>query len=251
MTLSPAKIMNFDAVQLPEKQTTPVFEKEAQELIGELSRFPAEKLAKLMAINPKQAFEAYQHIRAFEIDRTPQKPAVYTYNGIAFRGLDAGTLMPEDINYAQERLVIFSGLYGALRPLDRIKPYRLEMQTLLENNCGKSLYDFWTGRLTAYLQDRLQSDDKIWLNLASAEYAKAINRKTLPADVRIITPDFKQQTAAGYRQVVVHTKKARGMMARFALQHRITEIEHLKAFDSEGYTFSAGLSKEDNWVFVR
>jgi cytoplasmic iron level regulating protein YaaA (DUF328/UPF0246 family) len=101
------------------------------------------------------------------------------------------------------------------------------------------------------LLDRLNKDDKIWVNLSSNEYAKAINRKAIPSNIRVITPDFKQQTATGYRQVTVHTKKARGLMARFIIRNKLTEIEHLKAFDGEGYIFSAQLSKGDSWVFVR
>jgi len=233
------------------KSSNPLFKKEVNTLIDVLKELKAEDISSLMNINPKQAFEVYQQIQAFGLSKTLLKQAAFIYNGIAYQGLDFESLSEEAINYGQEHLVILSGLYGALRPLDLIKPYRLEMQTKLQNKKGENLYDFWTDKLTTYLSERLKSDDKIWINLMSKEYTKVVDVKKLPSGVQIITPDFKEQTATGYRQVVVHTKKARGMLARFIIENKITDIEYLKAFDSEGYSYSEQLSKKGNWVFVR
>lgn len=251
ITLSPAKMMKFDSLDRKGIETKATFTKEALELVGELKQFSVEEILKLMSVNPKQAMEVYQQINAFGLDRTPQKQAMFAYNGIAFQGLDAKSFSEKDVEYAQKHLIIFSGLYGALRPMDMIKPYRLEMQIPLENSAGSSLYDFWRVKLTRFISDRLNEDDKIWINLASNEYTKVIDKKILPQDIRIIEPNFKQQTAKGYKQIVVYTKKARGMMSRFIIQNRITDIEHLKGFDDEGYTFSPELSKGAEWVYVR
>lgn len=250
ITLSPAKLMDFAPISLKEK-TKPLFEDKATELIKILKSFSIEEIKGLMKINPKQAFETYQHIQSFFLDKTDKKQAAYTYNGIAFQGLDYNSLNEDEALYGQGHLIILSGLYGVLQPFDIIKPYRLEMQAKLENEKGMDLYSFWTEHLTKYLITRLKKDDNIWVNLMSNEYTKVINKKALPGTVKVITPDFKEQTATGYRQVVVHTKKARGMFARFIIKNKISEIEHLKAFDEEGYSYSEELSKKGNLIFVR
>jgi len=251
ITLSPAKLIDFDTPVAIKEETEPRFAKQANELIGILNKLTIEEMASLMEINPKQAMTVYQQIHAFHLDKTPRKQAAYAYNGIAYSGLDMKSLTPEETVYAQEHLVILSGLYGALRPLDIIKPYRLEMQARLQNKKGETLYEYWVTSLTKYLTERLNKDDKLWLNLMSSEYTKTINRKQLPKGITVITPVFKQQISTGYKQIVVHTKKARGMMARFVIKHQINDLEHLKTFDEEGYMFSEQLSNEKEWVFVR
>ncbi len=252
ITLSPAKIMNFEAHNILDIQSTvPYFINESNELANNLINIPDNDIAKMMSINQKLAFTTLQQIKAFHLKRTPKKQAALAYNGIAYLGLDFKSLSDTEINYAQNHLLIFSGLYGALRPLDLIKPYRLEMQIKLENKRGNDLYTFWKQTLTEYLIERLNKDDKIWVNLMSNEYTKVIDKKVLPKNIQIITPDFKEQTSTGYRQVVVHTKKARGMMARFIIKNKINTILGLKAFDEEGYTFSEELSDDKKWVFVR
>lgn len=251
ITLSPAKIMDFKTPVVGSESSKPLFVKQAGELIERLSQLEKEDIAHLMSVNPKQAFDAYQQIQSFNISKTPSKQAGYAYNGIAFQGLDIASLADGDIAYAQEHLLILSGLYGSVRPLDMIKPYRLEMQAKLQNSKGENLYKYWTDTLSDYLAKRMKADDRIWINLMSKEYTKVIDFKKLPSDVQVITPDFKEQTATGFRQVVVHTKKARGMLARFIIKNKITDVEYLKAFDYEGYSFSEQLSKKGNWVFVR
>ncbi len=251
ITMSPAKLMDFDKKIPFDLKTTPLFINEADELIAELENFSVEEIKKLMDINFKLAMDTFQYIKAYHISRTPLKQAIYAFNGMAYLGLDAKTFSKDDIEYAQQHLVILSGLYGALQPMDMIKPYRLVMHAALENSSGKNLYTFWSEKLTKYLLERLNGDDKTWINLASAEYTKVIDKKKLPDNIQIITPVFKQQTATGYKQIVVYTKKARGMMVRFIIQNRISNAENLKLFDTEGYSFSEELSKKSEWVFIR
>lgn len=249
--MSPAKIMDFSPSAVKWECSKPKFESQANELMSLLEHLTVEDIMPLMNINVKQAIDVYQYFQSFRMAQAPRKQAALTYNGIAYQGLDFESFDATDVEYAQSHYFVFSALYGMLRPLDEIKPYRLEMQLKLANSKGATLYDYWKETLTNCLIKELKANDNIWLNLMSKEYTKVIDKKQLPKGVRIITPDFKEQTATGYRQVVVHTKKARGLMARFVIKNRVSEIEHLRAFDAEGYTFSDVLSKGDNWVFVR
>lgn len=251
VTLSPAKLLDFKSPVNIDKSTQPLFPNETEELIAELKHFSAEEVTKLMSINPKQGLEVYQYIQAFDIDRTPQRQAAFAYNGIAYKGLDADTLTGKDWGFAQQHLVMISGLYGVLRPLDLIKPYRLEMVIKLANSKGKNLYDFWSDKITHYFSERLLADDKVWVNVTSNEYSKAINRKKLPEGTKIITTVFKQETAQGPKMKVVYAKKARGMMARFIIKNKLTNPEDIKHFDTEGYSFAPMLSNSEEWVFTR
>lgn len=251
ITLSPAKILDFTSNSLSQIASVPVFSEKATELNDILKGLSVKEVGGLMKINPKQALEVYQYIQAFDMDVTPQKQAGAAYNGIAFTGLDAATFSNNDWVFAQEHLIILSGLYGALRPSDMIKPYRLEMLTKLTNNKGKDLYDFWRKEISEYFNRRLTDDDNVWLNLSSNEYSKVMDKKLLPKGLKIITPVFKEQTPQGYKQVTVYAKKARGMMARNVIQKRVKNIEEVQLFDSEGYAFAPFLSSENEWVFIR
>ncbi|WP_108822142.1 peroxide stress protein YaaA [Dysgonomonas sp. Marseille-P4361] len=249
--LSPAKLQNFDTPAKIKEATTPLFEKEANELYASMEGISVSEIGSLMNINPQLAHDVYQYIHAFSLPKTPQKQAIFAYNGIAYKGLDAESMTKEDLKFAQKHLAHITGLYGVLRPLDLIKPYRLEMQIPLANNKGKNLYDFWTETISNYIAKEMEADDNVLINLASKEYSKAVNKKLLPKGHRIITPIFKEHTDKGYKQIVVYAKKARGMMSRFIIQNKLTDVEHLKAFDTEGYAFSEQLSNDKEWVFVR
>jgi uncharacterized protein len=250
ITLSPTKIMSFE--QQPDlKFTEPIFKRERDEIIALLRNLSVDEIKKLMSINQEQADVVLPQIHQFGKKNGLVSASAFAYNGIAFKGLDFPTLSPENMVYAQQHLLIESAIYGFLRPLDKVYPYRLEMQAKLKNSKGKTLYNYWQETLTNYLSKRLSQDDKIWLNLSSEEYAKVINSKVLPSKSRIITPQFKEESANGYRQVVVHTKKARGMMARFVIENKIRNIEDLKAFDTEGYCYAEHLSSESEPMFIR
>ena len=249
--MSPAKLQDFETPAPTKEATTPLFAREAKELYKSMEGISTGEIASLMNANPQIAHDVYQYIHAFPLSKTPQKQAAFAYNGIAYKGLDTKSLTQNDLEFAQKHLVHISGLYGVLRPLDLIKPYRLEMQIPLVNNRGKDLYAFWTETITKYLAKEMKADDNILINLASKEYAKAVDKKLLPKGYRIITPIFKEHTNKGYKQIVVYAKKARGMMTRFIIKHQLKDVEHLKAFDTEGYAFSEQLSSEKEWVFVR
>lgn len=251
ITMSPAKLQDFESPVPVREATIPLYAKEAKELYKSMEGISAQEIASLMSINPQLAHNVYQYIHAFPLAKTPQRQAAFAYNGIAYQGLDAETFSDKDFYFAQKHLIHISGLYGVLRPLDLIKPYRLEMQIPLANNRGKDLYAFWSETISKYLAKQMKADDNVWINLASKEYAKAVNRKLLPKGHKVITPIFKQQTDKGYKQIVVYAKKARGMMTRFIIQHQIKDVEYLKGFDTEGYVFAPQLSDDNEWVFVR
>lgn len=251
ITLSPAKMQDFETPLSVAKSSDPIFEKEADELYRSLEGATPQEISKLMKINPKMGHDVYQFINGFQLPQVSKRQAIFAYNGIAYQGLDAWSMSDADLDFAQEHLVHITGLYGVLRPLDLIKPYRLEMITPLVNDRGANLYDFWTDTITKYMGDRLMKDDNIWINLSSKEYSKAVNKKLLPKGVKIITPIFMQETAKGPKQIVVYAKKARGMMSRYIIQNRIKEVENIKAFDTEGYHFAPHLSNESEWIFIR
>lgn len=251
ITISPAKILDFETPAIIDRKTKPVFEKESHYLNGILQQLSTGEIASLMDINPQLTLNVYQYIQSFGMSRTPHKQAALAYNGMVYLGLDAKTFAPGDWDFAQQHLTLLSGLYGALKPLDVIQPYRLEMGIKLVNDRGVDLYSYWRETLTQYMAKQLEQNGGVWLNLASNEYSKAIDKKALGNDVRIISPSFKQDTPKGYKQIVVYAKKARGMMSRFVIQNRITQVDDLKLFDAEGYTYSPTRSKGDSWVFVR
>lgn len=251
ITLSPAKLQDFETPVAIEKATNPLYEKEADELYASIRNLTVDEIAKLMHINNQLAQNVHRYIHTFSSKNTPKRQAIFAYNGIAYKGLDAHTLNEKDLNFAQKHLIHISGLYGVLRPLDLIKPYRLEMQINLVNNRGKNLYDFWSETISRYIAKAMEEDDNTWINLSSNEYSKAVNKKILPKDARIITPLFKENNGQGYKQIVVYAKKARGMMTRFIIENQLTDVEHLKAFDTEGYCFAPQLSNDKEWVFIR
>ena len=251
ITLSPAKLLDFKTPVNYTESTKPLFENEANELYASIDNLTVDQVAKLMNINTQLAQDVHQYIHAFFQKETPERQTIFTYNGIAYKGLDAKTLSNENLKFAQKHLLHISGLYGILRPLDLIKPYRMEMQITLANNKGKNLYDFWSDTVSKYLAKAMEEDDNTWINLSSNEYTKVINKKLLPKGSRIITPLFKESRGNDYKQIVVYAKKARGMMSRFIIENELTDVEHLKAFDTEGYCFAPQLSSDKEWVFIR
>ncbi len=176
--------------------------------------------------------------------------AILAFSGEVFNGLKARTLSEEDLLFAQEHIRLLSGLYGVLRPLDLILPYRLEMGTKLKINRSKNLYEFWKKIIPNRISDDTgNQDSKVLINLASNEYFKSIQPGTFPYE--IITPVFKESDGAGYRNVTIYAKKARGKMLRFIIQNRINNPEYLKAFDEDGYYFNNDLSSQKEWFFCR
>ena len=253
--LSPAKTLDYETpVPKPiEKQATePLFVPQAAALIGLMkSKTPAE-VASLMGLSdPLAALNAARYA-AWQPHATPanSKPAVLAFNGDVYEGLDAPSLKSADLRWAQKHLVLLSGLYGALRPLDRLQPYRLEMGTALPNPQGKDLYAWWGDTVAAHLNTRQAEESRpVVVNLASAEYAKVALRKTLRA--RVIDCVFEDWKDGRYKIISFYAKRARGLMARHAVQQRINTPKKLAAFAADGYALDASVSAPDRLVFRR
>lgn len=241
--VSPSKTMKEEPVLV--KTTTPLFIEDTQVLAQEMKKYGVKDLEKLMDISEDLATLNHDRFQAF--DEAIEYPATYLFRGDVFRGLDVDTLSEEEIDYLSDHLRILSGLYGALKPLDMIKPYRLEMGTKLSSRRGKDLYAFWGDRVQKSLED--ESTDKILINLASKEYSKVIKAKTI--DLKVIDVEFKEQRRTGYKIIAFYAKVARGEMARFMAKTNAKTIEDLKAFNYSGYTFNEKLSNEEKLVFTR
>ena len=250
--ISPAKIQNFKPHQFTEKHTLPVFMKEAKKLVDLMRELEPTELSKLLEINTKLTDLNYDRFFNWHLPFTPQnaKQAAFVFDGEVFRGLQASSLTPEELEYAQQHLVILSGLYGALRPLDLIQPYRLDVSSALQNEFGKDLYPFWQQKVTNFvLQQMKDTNSQTLINLASSEYIKTLLLKG--KKIHKIDIEFYEYKNDKFKQIVIYTKKARGLMARFLLKNKIVEVEDIKGFNDEGYWFYPQLSNENKFVFVR
>ena len=251
MVISPAKTLDFDTAPVTKDFSQPRFLDDSAKLIDRLRKLSTADIASLMKLSDKLAglnaarYESWH--TPFDADNAKQ--AVLAFKGDVYTGLDAETLDKAGFDYAQKHLRILSGLYGVLKPLDLIQPYRLEMGTKLDNQAGKDLYAFWGKKLRESLQQEEGLQDGVLINLASNEYFKSVQAKQL--DARIITPVFKDWKNGQYKMISFYAKKARGLMCRFAIQNRITQADDLKGFNLEGYYFSEDQSDKNNWVFLR
>ena len=250
--LSPAKTLDFESPLPSVTASQPDFLDDAEELIEQLRTLSPADLSRLMGISdPLAALNAGRYA-AWSRPFTPAnaRPAVLAFNGDVYEGLAAASLSAADLHFAQSHLRILSGLYGVLRPLDLMQPYRLEMGTRLVNPRGKDLYAFWGERLASALKmAAAEAGAKTVVNLASEEYFKAVAKKALALPV--VQPVFEDWSAGRYKVVSFYAKRARGAMARFALTARLTSAEGLQAFSGEGYGFVAAASDAQRWVFRR
>jgi cytoplasmic iron level regulating protein YaaA (DUF328/UPF0246 family) len=245
--------MNFKPQMVTEIYSLPQYIDEAEQLIELLKALTPTELRNLLNINVHLTQLNFERIFNWQKPFTPTnaKQAVLLYDGEVFRGLNAHTFTVNDFEYAQQHLRLLSGLYGVLRPLDLIQPYRLEVSSKLENPTGKELYRFWTEKVTTSVLETLKLTGKpeVILNLLSGEYYKTLDFKN--KNVRVIDVEFYQCKNDKWKQIVMYTKKARGLMARYVLKNRIVDVEDLKGFSDEGYWFSPQLSTEDKLVFTR
>ncbi len=242
--LSPAKTLDLDT-PAPFPATPARFAEEAATLAKAASHLSQKKLSELMKISPALAKVNADRFRDFP--DAAERPALYTFAGDVYTGLEAKTLDEPAIRFAQDHLRLLSGLYGLLRPLDGMRPYRLEMGTRWAPRKTK-LTDWWGDRIAhALAQDVAAEGSGTVLNLASNEYWDAVKGR-LPADVRVIAVDFREGDG---RFVSFHAKKARGMMARYLVEHRVSDVDGMKAFDTDGYRFDAHASEDDRWTFAR
>ncbi|HEU0067562.1 MAG TPA: peroxide stress protein YaaA [Sphingomonas sp.] len=244
--ISPAKTLDYETPLPPLEPTTPRFEREAQTLAAAAARLTQKKLAALMTISPPLAKLNADRFRDFTT--APQRPALFAFAGDVYAGFDAQTLDDAAIDYAQDHLRMLSGLYGLLRPLDAMRPYRLEMGTRWAPRRTK-LTDWWGGRIAKMLADDVETEGSATiLNLASKEYWASVEGR-LPAGVRVIAADFREGPER--RFVSFHAKKARGMMARWMVEHRIAKADDLRGFDTDGYAYDADASEPELLRFVR
>ena len=250
--LSPAKSLDFESAAPDVPHTKPLFVKQSTELIGLLREKSPQQIATLMGLSDKLAqlnLARYQAWRP-RFDARNSKQAVLAFNGNVYGGLDAGTLAPEEMSWLQDHVCILSGLYGVLRPLDWMQPYRLEMGTSLENAQGDNLYQFWGSQISDYLNQRLRREvAPVLVNLASKEYFKAVDLKALKA--RVIECVFEEYRSGHYKVIALYAKRARGLMARYAAQHKLLAPRQLEGFDLEGYAFEAAVSRPERLVFRR
>lgn len=252
ITLSPSKGQDFDTPTPSKIYTLPDQLDDSQLLINEAKKLDMESVRELMDVSENisnlnvQRFQDWQ--LPFNTDNA--KAALFAFKGDVYSGIEKDQYSDGDLEYAQEHLRILSGLYGALRPMDLIQPYRLEMKTRLENPRGENLYQFWGERITEKLNETLkQQKEKTLINLASNEYYKSVKPKLI--DGRILNISFKEVKEGKSRILAVYAKKARGMMADFILRNRIEHAEDVKDFGTADYKFSVDESTENNWVFSR
>jgi cytoplasmic iron level regulating protein YaaA (DUF328/UPF0246 family) len=250
--LSPAKTMDFSPTSLPIQSTAPEFIQQSLYLIRQAKQWSAEDISKIMGISKPLGqlnFERFQSFSTLSTEKN-SKPAILAYNGDAYQGLNAKNMSLQALEYSQEHLRIFSGLYGILRPFDLIQPYRLEMGVKLKAGNAPDLYHFWQDIVTQSIEDQLNAlHTDIIINLASVEYFKTLDLKKL--DVRVITPSFYSMSNGKYKMVSFWAKKARGMMTRFIMNHEISNPDDLMGFDEKYcYKQSAGSSIEDKPLFI-
>ncbi len=248
--LSPAKTLDFETPPITETHSQPEFTAQAAPLIDVLREKAPQDIADLMKLSDKLAALNVARYQGWTPKHTQEnaRQALLAFKGDVYTGLDADSLSEADLEYAQSHLRILSGLYGLLKPLDLMQPYRLEMGTSLTTEKGKTLYAYWGSAITDRINSELQSDDVV-VNLASNEYFKSVQPKKLNG--RLITPVFKDQKNGQYKIISFWAKKARGLMARYIIDKRVEQPEQLKAFDYEGYRFNEAMSEGDTWVFTR
>jgi cytoplasmic iron level regulating protein YaaA (DUF328/UPF0246 family) len=250
--LGPAKTIDTSPHGITECSTFPQYIDRAEALVDQLRQYSISQLKSMMNVSDKLAtlnFERYVQWHSSYSAKEGQH-AILAFSGEVFNGLQARSLSEKDLLFAQAHIRLLSGLYGVLKPLDLILPYRLEMGTKMLNSKGKNLYEFWKEIIpNKIVEETGTQNNKVLVNLASNEYFKSIHPGSFPYE--IITPVFKESDGKGFRNVTIYAKKARGMMLRFIIQNRINDTEYLRAFDEDGYYFNNDLSNNKEWVFCR
>lgn len=250
--LSPAKSLDYETPAGDLPHTLPQFTQQSQQLIDILQRKSPRQLSQLMDISDALATLNAGRYRAWSPKFTPMnaKQAVLAFNGDVYDGLQAKSLKPSDLQWAQDHLCILSGLYGVLRPLDWMQPYRLEMGTALQVGAARNLYQFWGSTIAEYLNTRLAADKTpVVVNLASQEYFRSVDLKALKA--RVVECVFEEWKGGTWKVISFSAKKARGLMARYAIMKRIQTPRRLEAFDLDGYAFDPQASQPERLVFRR
>jgi len=250
IVLSPAKSLDLETPPTTRLHTQPSFLDHSEQLIHRLREFSPAELGELMDLSDNLSALNVARYASWTKDTSEARQAVMTFNGDVYDGLDARTLKPAQLDYAQSRIRILSGLYGMLRPLDLIHPHRLEMGTRLSTPRGKNLYDFWGDTIAQALNRTAEEQGaETLVNLASEEYFKSVKPKAL--GLPVITPLFEDWKNGKYKIISFYAKRARGLMARYAAVKGITDPQKLKKFDVDGYAFDKASSDEKTWIFRR
>jgi len=250
--LSPAKALDYETPAHVASHTQPLFTSQSAELIEVLKTQSPQQISSLMKLSDKLSGLNVARYEAWSPKFTAKnsKQAALAFNGDVYEGLNAKTLSEPDLQWAQAHVCILSGLYGVLRPLDWMQPYRLEMGTALATARGKNLYQFWGSEISNYLNERAAADaSPVVVNLASEEYFKVVDRKALKP--RVVTCVFQELKAGQYKIISFMAKRARGLMVRYAVEKKLNSVKKLESFDLEGYVFSPDVSEHDRLVFRR
>lgn len=252
LLISPAKSLDFDTPSIIDSKSNVQFKEEVQNLVTQLKELSHQDISKLMGVSDALAKLNYERFQNFGKTYTAKnsKSSLLAFQGDVYQGMEADSFTEDEFNYAQDHLRILSGLYGILRPLDWIQPYRLEMGTKFQNNGGKNLYEFWGNKITENVNKELKKTKSEFLvNLASNEYFKSVKKKeiTLP----IITPQFKDQKNGEFKMISFFAKKARGAMTAYIIKNKVKTLEELKKFSWDGYSHNESLSKELEPCFTR
>ena len=250
--MNSSKTLDFDPTVKISKHTIPQFLKDSEILVEKLRKFSESSFSKLMGVGEKLSKLNVARYANWQTAATPAsaRQALLAFKGDIYSGIETANYDTKDFDFAQKHVRILSGLYGILRPLDLIQPYRLEMNTKLPTDSGKNLYSFWGDRITASLKVLLKQEKSgVIVNLCSAEYFKAIKSNDLEANV--ITPIFKEFRDGTYRFVTIYGKKARGLMCNYIILNKLKRVEDLKFFDSEGYQYNKKNSSDCQWLFTR
>ena len=251
--ISPAKKLDFESLPQTDDFSLPDCLEDSSELIDVLKEYSVTQLEKLMHLSSKLAQLNYDRYHEWSLPFNPKnaKQALLTFKGDVYAGMNVESFSDEELNFTQHHLRILSGLYGLLRPLDLMQPYRLEMGTRLANKRGKNLYEFWGSRITDLLNQQLKEiNSETLVNLASNEYFKSVKPKAVNGT--IITPVFKEKRDDGsYKIIGIYAKKARGMMSAYILKNKLIDSEQIKDFKESGYCYNAEFSSATDWVFVR
>lgn len=247
--ISPAKSLDYDAVEPDLNYTNPCFLEDARKLVQVAQKLSVKKIAKLMKISDKLAELNFERFQNFDLKNDKQnnsKAAILVFNGDVYGEIDTKYYEKKHFNFLQENLRILSGLYGILRPLDLMQAYRLEMSTSLENSRGKNLYEFWGDKITEKLNEE---EGGLIINLASEEYFKAVNPQKLKA--KLISISFKEKRDGKFKIVGIIAKKMRGLMVDYIVKNSIKNLDEIKKFDLRGYSFNEELSSNNNFVYTK
>lgn len=251
--ISPATTMNFDR-KLDLETTTPYFKNDIDKLIQLLQELSKEEVSSLMNLSDDLTDLNFTRYKELGESNVISSPSILAFDGQVFNCINVEDFNDLDFKFANEHLRIMSGLYGVLKPTDKVSPYRLEMKAKLKNEKGNDLYKFWKNNISSYLYDELQKqDNKVLLNLASNEYSKAIDFKKLNKEFKVINIEFKdyKENVDAYKVIGLYSKKARGYLTRYIIKNKIDNLEELKSFSHDNYVFNELLSDDNNFIFTR